>query len=121
MERIIEAEKEYTKFHGQKAIDRFFKCYPDLAYDWKETIEYMNENNIEEFNDCMMANGTKNREWRYSLHFENNDDFTYICIILRAWFFLETTKHSKSKRGKSHEIKRKNELFGIQKELSLFK
>jgi hypothetical protein len=84
MKRVIEAEKEYRRFHGQKAIDKFFETFPNLADDWKETFEWMLETGKDFFCDNLFGDGTKNSEWRYALHFDEQDDFTYICIIERA-------------------------------------
>lgn len=84
MKRVVEAEKEYSRFHGQKAIDKFFEAYKELAYDWKEIVEWMHENGVEEYNDCRMADGTENRDWCYAIHFIDDEYFTYICVILRA-------------------------------------
>lgn len=82
MKRVIEIEKEY-KLPAATAIKRFFKTYPDMEY-WKETFEWMLETNADHFDDTLMADGTKNREWCYSLHLDQNEDCTYVCIIERA-------------------------------------
>lgn len=84
MKRVVEAEKEYRKYHGQKAIDQFFKAYPELEYDWKGELELMLENGEETLDDFRMADGTRNDDWCYSIHLEDSEDFTYICVILRA-------------------------------------
>ena len=81
-ERVIEVEKTYRASHGQKAIDKFFRLYPELDY-WKETFEYMLENGLDHFDDTIMGDGTKNRDWRYSLQFDDDPDVTYLCIIER--------------------------------------
>ena len=83
MTRTLEVEKEYTRFHGQKAIDHFFNTYPELSF-WKENFEWMLETGTDFFCDDKMADGTKNNNWCYALHFDDSDDFTYICIIERA-------------------------------------
>ena len=83
MQRTIEVEKEYRRIHGQEAINRFFKTNPELEY-WKETFEWMLETGADFFSDTKMADGTKNDSWAYALHFDDSEDFTYICIIERA-------------------------------------
>ena len=83
MTRIIEAEKEYTRFHGQKAIDKFFKVHKELSY-WREELEYMLESKTEFESDERMASGEYNNDWAYALHLIDDEDFTYICIIERA-------------------------------------
>lgn len=83
MTRTLEVEKEYTRFHGQKAIDHFFNTHPELSF-WKETFEWMLETGTDFFCDDKMGDGTKNNNWCYALHFDDSDDFTYICIIERA-------------------------------------
>lgn len=82
MKRTLEIEKEYTKFHGQKVINHFFNTHPELSY-WKETFEWMLETGTDFFCDNKMADGNVNRDWAYALHFDDSDDFTYICIIER--------------------------------------
>lgn len=82
MKRVIEIEKEY-KATPKKAIEKFFKKFPEINY-WKETFEWMLESGTEHFTDDMMADGTKNNEWCYSLWLDQNDDYTYICVIERA-------------------------------------
>lgn len=83
MKRIIEAELETKCKKAQTAIERFFKKYPAITY-WKETLEYMAENNIDFFSDNRMADGTNNNEWAYALHLDINDDHYYLCVIERA-------------------------------------
>ena len=83
MKRIIEAELETRAKKATTAINRFFKKYPELDY-WKEHIEYMAENGDSFSCDNMMANGEKNNDWCYAIHFDANDDWYYICIIERA-------------------------------------
>lgn len=84
MKKTVEVWKEYRKFHGQKAIDQFFKAYPELGY-WKETFEWMLETGTDFFCDNTLADGTRNKNWCYALHFdETSEHVTYICIIERA-------------------------------------
>lgn len=65
------------------AIKRFFKKYSELDY-WKETLEYMAENNVDFFSDNVLADGTKNINWTYALHFDIGETYCYIAIIERA-------------------------------------
>lgn len=83
MKRTVEAEKEYTRFHGQKAIDKFFKANANLEY-WKEAFEWMLETGTNFFADNRFADGTRNENWTYALHFIDDEYFTYICVIERA-------------------------------------
>lgn len=83
MKRTVNVDKEYRRFHGQKAIDQFFKVYPELGY-WKETFEWMLETGTDFFCDNKFADGTPNKDWAYALHLDDDDNFTYICIIERA-------------------------------------
>lgn len=83
LKRTLEIEKEYTRFHGKKAINHFFNTHKELDF-WKEQFEWMFENNIDFFSDDTMNDGSKNNNWSYALHFDDNDDITYICIIERS-------------------------------------
>lgn len=83
MIRIVEAEAEY-KCNAKKAIEKFFKKYPELAEAWRETLEWMNESGTENFVDDLFADGTKNNDWSYSIWLDKNDPYTYICIIERT-------------------------------------
>lgn len=83
MKKTVEVWKEYRRFHGQKAIDKFFEVHAELDY-WKEQFEWMLETGTDFYCDNLMADGTKNADWTYALHFDNDEDFTYICIIERA-------------------------------------
>lgn len=83
MTKTVEVEKEYSKLHGQKAINKFFSTHKELDY-WKETFEWMLETGTDFFCDNKFADGSKNPDWTYALHFDNDEDFTYICVIERA-------------------------------------
>ena len=83
MTRTVDVDKEYSRSHGQKAIDRFFKAHTELDY-WKETFEWMLETGTDFFSDNKFADGTKNLDWNYALHFIDDESFTYICVIERA-------------------------------------
>ena len=81
MTKTVEAWKEYRRFHGQKAIDKFFEAYPDMIY-WKETFEYMNENK-KSFDCDNKWSDVTDMDWTYALHFDDDSEYTYICIIER--------------------------------------
>ena len=83
MKRIIEEEMETRCKKVSTALDRFFKKNPTLNY-WRETFEYMAENNLDFFSDNTMADGTKNNDWCYALHLDINENDFYICVIERA-------------------------------------
>lgn len=83
MKRILEIEKEYTRFKGIKAINYFFNTHPELEY-WREQFEWMLENGVSSFSDNIMNDGTKNKNWSYALQFDNEENYSYICIIERA-------------------------------------
>jgi len=83
MRRIIEVEMETKCKKLETALDRFFKKHPALNY-WRETFEYMAENNLDFFSDNRMADGTNNKDWAYALHLDINENDFYICVIERA-------------------------------------
>lgn len=83
MKYNVNVEKEYNK-NADKAIDKFFKTHQELAY-WKETLEWMNENEVDFFSDNRMADGTINEHWTYAIHLDKiEENYTYICILERA-------------------------------------
>lgn len=83
MKRVINIDSEY-KCNAGKAIEKFFKKYPEYAEEWKETFESMAENGIENLCDNIMADGTENRNWCYSLWLDNSyEGYTYIALITR--------------------------------------
>jgi len=43
----------------------------------------MMESNTEHFIDDLFADGTKNNDWTYSLWFEEDENYTYIAVIVR--------------------------------------
>lgn len=83
MKRIIEVEFETRCKKASTAIERFFKKYPSLNY-WKETFEWMAENNKDFECDNLLGDGTKNKDWSFALHLDINEDYYYFCIIERA-------------------------------------
>lgn len=83
MKRIVNVDAD-CKCNATKAIEKFFKKYPELAEAWKETLEWMNESDTEHFVDDLFADGTKNNDWTYSLWLVKNEAYTYIAVIERA-------------------------------------
>ena len=81
MTKTLEAWKEYRRIHGQKAIDKFFEAHPEVAY-WKETFEWMLESNTDFYCDDKWSDGT-GKDWSYALHFDDDNDYTYICVVER--------------------------------------
>lgn len=89
MTRIIEVEFETSAVKVETALNRFFVKYPELKY-WRETFEWMEENNKDFECNNLFGDGTRNTEWTYALHLDinehimdNSKDF-YICVIERA-------------------------------------
>ena len=83
MKRILDVDMEIRCKKLKTALDRFFKKYPQLENDWRETFEWMAENNKDFFCDDTMADGTKNNNWCYALHLDIEEDYFYIAVILR--------------------------------------
>jgi len=67
----------------ETALNRFFKKYPDLEDEWRDSFEYMISEGVENFTDDRMADGSHNDQWRYSLWFEDHDGSYYIAVVLR--------------------------------------
>lgn len=83
MKRVIEAELETNATKFEIALGRFMRKFPELIY-WKETFEYMHDNKLPIFCDDLLADGSKNAEWRYALHLDEDGDKFYMCVIERA-------------------------------------
>ena len=83
MKRVVNIDSEY-KCNAKKAIEKFFKKYPQYAEEWKETFESMAENGITHMADDLYADGTPNPDWCFSLWLEEDDKYTYIALIERA-------------------------------------
>ena len=82
MTRTVEVEMTIRTNNVEKAINKFFIKHRVLDY-WKDTFEYMKENNDDFFSDTIMADGTKNSEWRYALHLDISENLVYMCVIER--------------------------------------
>ena len=83
MKRIIDVDMECRCKKLSTALDRFFKKYPNLT-EWRETFEWMAENNQDFFCDNKFADGTENKEWRYALHLDIEENYFYMAVIERA-------------------------------------
>ncbi len=89
MKRVVEVEFETTVAKIETAFNRFFKKYPELEY-WRESFEWLAENNKDFECNNLMADGTKNNEWTYALHLDINEHIksnkidVYMCVIERA-------------------------------------
>ena len=83
MKRIIDVDMECRCKKLSTALNRFFKKYPNLI-EWKETFEWMAENNQDFFCDNKFGDGTENKEWRYALHLDIEENYFYMAIIERA-------------------------------------
>ena len=83
MKKITNVDMTVNAKKVKTAFDRFFKKYPSLKY-WRETFEYMADSNEKFFSDDIMADGTKNKKWRYALHLDTEDNYIYMAVIERA-------------------------------------
>ena len=83
MKRIIDVDMTCKCKKLSTALDKIFGKHPSLNY-WRETFEYMAENNLDFFSDNTMADGTKNKNWTYALHLDIGENYFYICVIERA-------------------------------------
>ena len=84
MKRIIDADMTTYCKKAETAINRFFKKYPELKH-WKEMFEYMAEHNQDFECDNVWSDGSKNNDWTFALHFDNNGDSFYMCVIEREF------------------------------------
>lgn len=82
MKMVTNIDAEY-KCGGEKAIEKFFKRYPEHAEVWKETFEYMLESGEEVFCDNV-GNLGERLEWSYCLRLEIGENYTYLALMERA-------------------------------------
>lgn len=82
MKRIINVDIKIRCKKVETALNRFFKKYPELDY-YREQLEYMAENNVDFCSDEKMADGTRNKNWTWALHLEQEEDYYYIAVIER--------------------------------------
>jgi len=83
MKTIINVDRDY-RCNAKKAVEKFFKLHEELADEWKETFEWMAESGTSHLIDNVMADGSVNNEWCYSLWLEEDEDHTYIAVVLRT-------------------------------------
>lgn len=84
MTRTIDVDMMTDCKKFDTALNRFFKKYPQVDECWREVFEWMYETGEDFFSDNMMADGTKNTEWRYALHLDVYDESFYMAVIERA-------------------------------------
>lgn len=84
MTRTVSVDMDVTCKKFSTALNRFFKKYPEVDECWRETFEWMFETGTDFFCDNLMADGTKNKDWRYALHLDVYEDHYYIGIVERA-------------------------------------
>lgn len=83
MKRIIDVDMECRCKKLSTALDRFFRKYPDLK-GWRETFEWMADNNKDFECDNLFADGTKNENWGFALHLDIEENYFYMAVIERA-------------------------------------
>ena len=83
MKRITSIDKSY-RCDASKAIDKFFKAYPEYKEEWEDCFRWMAESHTESFSDTMLADGSYNKMWRYSLWLIEEENITYIALVERA-------------------------------------
>lgn len=82
LQRVFSEDATYRRMKPENTIKRFCEKYDKL--EWKEVFDWMLEDGTEHFSDTMMADGSKNQDWCYSLWLEVEGDYTYIALIERA-------------------------------------
>lgn len=83
MKRTVDVDIEIRTGNAQKALDKFFKKYPELDY-WRGELEYMAENGIDYEVSDRDPDGRPVKDWAWALHFDLDTDHAYIAIIERA-------------------------------------
>ena len=81
MKRVINIDGEY-RCTARKAIEKFFKKYPEYAEAWKELFQNMNEYNVEHEIDNMDNMGNL-IPWSFSAWLIKDEKYTYIALITR--------------------------------------
>lgn len=82
MKRVVDIDRVYVG-SAQDAVRKFFRRFPQFSY-WKEEFEYMADNCVEHTCDNVMADGSYNPNWSYSLWLEECNNLTYIALVMRA-------------------------------------
>lgn len=80
---------ETTCASFRTALRRFTKKFPEVAEVWSDSFEWMYENGKDTFSDIILADGTRNDDWRYSLildeqAFGETKTHYYLCVIERS-------------------------------------
>ena len=83
MKRIVDVDMSMNCKKFSTALKRFFNTFPEQKEEWKETFEYMYENDVDFFCDDTMGDGTRNDEWRYALHLDHDEEHYYMALIVR--------------------------------------
>lgn len=83
MKRIIDVDSEIKGKCFDTALSKFFRKYPDLKNDWRETFEYMHRNNEDFECDDKMNDGSRNFNWSFALHLDEYEDHFYFAVIVR--------------------------------------
>lgn len=81
MKRVVNIDSEY-KCEAKKAIEKFFKKYPEHEEAWKELFQNMDEYNVEHEIDNMDNLGNL-IPWSYSAWLVKEEKYTYIALIVR--------------------------------------
>ena len=81
MKRVVNIDGEY-KCEARKAIEKFFKKYPEHAGVWKELFESMDTYNIEHEIDNIDNMGNI-IPWSFSAWLIKDENLTYIALITR--------------------------------------
>lgn len=84
MTRTVNVDMEIKAKKATTAINKFFNKYPHLDY-WSELVENMFAEGTEHVDDTIMADGSYNNEWSYSIWTECSDEnYYYIAIVERS-------------------------------------
>ena len=80
MIKTVNVDMETDCKKASTAIRRFFRANPELEAEWKETIEWMASESIENYTDA-----ANNEDWCYSLWFYADEEAGtyYIAVIVR--------------------------------------
>ena len=77
MNRVINVDMDCKTKNVTTALNKFFKKYSNVEY-WKDTFEYMIENNLDVLSD------TNADDWTWTLHLNIEEDYIYVAVIERA-------------------------------------
>ena len=72
----------YTVKKFETALNRFMRENPGLE-EWREGYEYLHESGEDRLDDTRMADGTYNKDWRYSLNLDEQEDGYYLSYTER--------------------------------------